>query len=94
MVSKGRVGSAALTYALGIVIGLCVIGRFWSVHATVLLWLLGAAIGAVAVALVHICVDAPYMLANRAEAKAHRRREAQRTPGGDRDELEPGDHLQ
>lgn len=83
MVSKGRVGSAALTYVLGIVIGLCVIGRFWSVHATPLIWLLGAAIGAAAAALVHIGINAPYMLANRAEAKARRRREAQRQPGGD-----------
>lgn len=94
MVAKSRVKKAALTYSLGVVIGLCLIGRYWSAHATALLWLLGATIGAVVVALADICISAPYMFANHAEAKARRRREAQRKPRGDRDELQPGDHLQ
>jgi hypothetical protein len=55
--------------------------------------MLGAVAGLVVMAAIEISINARYMFANRTEAKARRRREAQRKPRGDRDELEPGDHL-
>jgi hypothetical protein len=79
-------------YLVAIGLGFGAVVRFWPGHGTPLLWLLGAATGAVAMAVVEVCINARYMLVNRAEAKARRRREAQRKPEGDRDE--PGDHLQ
>jgi len=76
------------------VLGFGAVVRFWPGHGPPLAWLLGAAAGAIVMAVIEVSINGRYMLANRAEAKRRRRREAQGKPRGDRDELEPGDHLQ
>jgi hypothetical protein len=84
-VSVGTVAKLVGRYAVAIVIGAGLVWRFLRVspsHATPLMFLLGGAIGVVAMAAVDIRINARYMLANHAEAKRRRRRDAQRKTSG------------
>jgi hypothetical protein len=60
-------------------LGFAGVVRFWPGHGSPLAWLLGAAAGAIVMAVIEISINGRYMLANRAEAKRRRRREAQQT---------------
>jgi len=73
-----RVARLISRYLIAMVIGAAVVGANTRGHTTPLTFLLGAAIGVVAMAVVETCINARYMLANRALAKSRRRREAQR----------------
>lgn len=61
-------------------IGFALFGRFFRGFTTPLMWLWGAAAGAVVMAAIEIGVNARYMWANHTEAKRHRQREAERKP--------------
>jgi hypothetical protein len=75
-----KVAGLISRYLTAMAIGAAVVGAFTRGYTTPLMFVLGAAIGVVAMAVVETCINARYMLANRALAKSRRRREAQRKP--------------